>query len=136
MVAVVSDIHGNLEALQAVFEDMKAREVDLTVNLGDVVSGPLFPAECADLVIPLAFPTLRGNHERQLLTLDRQDMGQTDRYTANCLRSDHFTWIASSPKRCYFGMTYCLCMEQPITILRTFLRLWMSAECAVPPCRK
>ena len=97
-IAVVSDIHANLEALKAALEDIKAREVDVTVNLGDVVSGPLFPAECADLLIPLALPTIRGNHERQLLTLDRQDMGQTDRYTANCLRSDHFTWIAQFPE--------------------------------------
>lgn len=97
-IAVVSDIHGNLEALKAVLEDIKAREVDVTVNLGDVVSGPLFPAECADLLIPLALPTIRGNHERQLLTLDRQNMGQTDRYTASCLRSNHFTWIAQFPE--------------------------------------
>ena len=50
-IAVVSDIYGNLEALKAVLEDIKAREVDVTVNSGDVVSGPLFPAECADLLI-------------------------------------------------------------------------------------
>lgn len=97
-IAVVSDIHGNLEALKAVLEDINGREVDVTVNLGDVVSGPLFPAECADLLIPLALPTIRGNHERQLLTLDRQNMGQTDRYTASCLRSNHFTWIAQFPE--------------------------------------
>jgi putative phosphoesterase len=96
-IAVISDIHGNLEALEAVLEDTSARNVDAIVNLGDVVSGPLFPAECSDRLISLELPTIRGNHERQLLTLDEQTMGQSDRYTASCLRPDHFRWIAQFP---------------------------------------
>ena len=39
--------------------------VNLVVNLGDIFSGPLFPAECANRLIPLGIPTIRGNHERQ-----------------------------------------------------------------------
>jgi len=96
--AVISDIHGNLGALEAVLADIKARKADTIINLGDIVSGPLFPAECADRLIPLGLPTIRGNHERQLLTFATNEMGPSDRYAASCLRSDHFTWIAQLPE--------------------------------------
>jgi len=96
-IAVISDIHGNLGALDAVLRDIEAREVSAIVNLGDSLSGPLFPAECADRLMPLCIPSIRGNHERQLLTLAAEEMGLSDRYTASCLRSDHLEWIASLP---------------------------------------
>ena len=38
--AVISDIHGNLPALEAVLADVKYRGVDATVNLGDCVTSP------------------------------------------------------------------------------------------------
>ena len=46
-IAVVSDIHGNLPALEAVLADIERSGVDLIVNLGDIVSGPLWPRETA-----------------------------------------------------------------------------------------
>ena len=97
-IAVVSDIHGNLKALEAVLADIATRSVDLIVNLGDALSGPLLPAECAHRLIPLMLPTIRGNHERQLLTLSSEEMGLSDRYTESCLRPDHCRWIAGFPE--------------------------------------
>ena len=47
-IAALSDIHGNLFALDAVLEDVGRRCVDITVNLGDILSGALLPAETAD----------------------------------------------------------------------------------------
>ena len=46
--AAITDIHGNLPALEAVLADIARSQVDLTVNLGDIVSGPLWPVETAD----------------------------------------------------------------------------------------
>lgn len=46
--AVLSDIHGNLPALDAVIADAHAQAVDGFLNLGDIVSGPLWPAETAE----------------------------------------------------------------------------------------
>jgi predicted phosphodiesterase len=45
--AVVSDIHGNLPALEAVVRDFRSRGADAVVNLGDSLSGPLLPLETA-----------------------------------------------------------------------------------------
>lgn len=62
-IAIVADIHGNLGALDAVLADIEDRAVEITVNLGDVVSGPLQPRETADRLIGMGIPTIRGNHE-------------------------------------------------------------------------
>lgn len=97
-IAAISDIHGNLGALEAVLSDIEKHGVKAVVNLGDMLSGPLAPAECAERLIPLAFPTIRGNHERQLLTLERDQMGESDRFAATCLAPDHIRWIEHLPK--------------------------------------
>lgn len=44
-IAVLSDIHGNLPALEAVLADLRAHAPDLVVNLGDCATGPLWPRE-------------------------------------------------------------------------------------------
>ena len=66
-IAVLADIHGNVRALRAVMEDLKQVAPDRVLNLGDTVSGPLEAAETADVLISLAWTTIRGNHDRQLL---------------------------------------------------------------------
>ena len=53
--------------LRAVMEDLKQVAPDRVLNLGDTVSGPLEAAETADVLISLAWTTIRGNHDRQLL---------------------------------------------------------------------
>jgi 3',5'-cyclic AMP phosphodiesterase CpdA len=62
--AVISDIHGNLRALEAVLADIRTRAVDGTVNLGDLAAGPLWPRETVELLDTLGLPTVRGNHDR------------------------------------------------------------------------
>ena len=58
-IAVLADIHGNVLALDAVLEDLKQRGgADLTVNLGDSVSGPLWPRETFERLEMLNLPTV------------------------------------------------------------------------------
>jgi len=96
-IAVLSDIHGNLAALEAVMEDVRRSSADLVVNLGDCLSGPLQPAETADLLMSLGLPTIAGNHERQLLTHGPERMGGSDAYAASVLTADHWTWLRDLP---------------------------------------
>jgi predicted phosphodiesterase len=95
--AVVSDVHGNLPALQAVVADAGA--VDGWINLGDILSGPLWPAETADYLMQRHWLTMAGNHERQVLTQALAHMSATDRHTAKRLRPEHRAWLASLPVR-------------------------------------
>lgn len=97
-VAILSDIHGNIAALDAVLADVERRGADAIVNLGDILSGPLFPCETADRLMALDLPTIRGNHERQLLTLHQDRMGASDRYTDSVLQPRHRDWIAALPE--------------------------------------
>jgi predicted phosphodiesterase len=96
-IAALSDIHGNLWALDAVLEDVRGRGVDVTVNLGDILSGALLPAETADRLMALELPTIRGNHERQVLSLDPERMGASDRHAFDSLGESHRAWMAQLP---------------------------------------
>lgn len=96
-IAVISDIHGNLAALEAVLADIQARGVDLAVNLGDILSGALQPCETADCLMSLNLPTIRGNHERQVLSGDVLNMGASDRRAHEMIRSDQRRWLDSLP---------------------------------------
>jgi predicted phosphodiesterase len=95
--AVVSDVHGNLAALDAVVADIAARAVDVVVNLGDLLSGALQPRETADRLMASGWPTVRGNHERQLLTLDVDRMGPSDRLAHGTITLEHRVWLSALP---------------------------------------
>ncbi|AKU24487.1 metallophosphoesterase [Massilia sp. NR 4-1] len=96
-IAAISDIHGNLGALDAVLADIARRGVDVTVNLGDILSGPLQPRETADRLMALNLPTIAGNHERQVLEHDPARMGASDLYAHQQLRPEQRAWIAQLP---------------------------------------
>src|ERR1044072_6687770 len=77
-IAVGAYIHGNVRALRAVMDDIREVAPDRVVNLGDTVSGPLEAAETADVLISLAWTTVRGNHDRWLLEQSEAEMGRSD----------------------------------------------------------
>ncbi len=66
-VAILSDIHANLEALQAVLDDAAQLQVTHYVGLGDVIGFNGDPAACVELAMPLFKAAVRGNHEQALL---------------------------------------------------------------------
>lgn len=101
-IAALSDIHGNLAALEAVLDDIRRRGADLIVNLGDILSGPLQCCETADRLMALRLPTISGNHERQLLTFEVDKMRASDRFAASILRPDHREWLATLPETLRF----------------------------------
>ncbi len=61
--AVVSDIHGNAEALKRVLEDIDARAVERIICLGDIVGYGPDPLECVDMVRDRCEWSLMGNHD-------------------------------------------------------------------------
>jgi putative phosphoesterase len=62
-VAVFSDIHGNLPALEAVLEDIRRRQIDATYCLGDLVGYGPFPNEVTDRIRTERIPTIIGNYD-------------------------------------------------------------------------
>lgn len=63
-VAIVSDVHGNLVALDAVLADLQRVEPDLVAHGGDLVGTGPCPAEVVDRVRELGWPGVAGNWER------------------------------------------------------------------------
>jgi putative phosphoesterase len=65
-VAVVSDVHGNLPALEAVLAEIERESVDLIVSGGDISAGPM-PVECVDRLRGLGDRVVwvRGNADRE-----------------------------------------------------------------------
>lgn len=83
--AVVSDIHGNLVALEAVLADIRQHAPDVIVNLGDCVTSPLWPRETFELLETLHLPTVRGNHDRWIADMPADERSATIRFTHESL---------------------------------------------------
>lgn len=100
VVALLSDIHANLEALQAVLADMSRRGVDGVLGLGDYIGFNGNPAECLNLVRPHLLTAVRGNHEEALL--DRAVFGvelyrRMMELTREMLTPEQIQWVRSLP---------------------------------------
>jgi 3',5'-cyclic AMP phosphodiesterase CpdA len=65
-IAIVSDIHGNLPALQAVLADLRETAPDLIVHGGDLAFGGAHPAEVVDEIRSLGWAGARGNTDEML----------------------------------------------------------------------
>jgi diadenosine tetraphosphatase ApaH/serine/threonine PP2A family protein phosphatase len=61
--AFFGDIHGNIQALEAVLDDIEAQGVDEYVCMGDIVGYGANPGECVDRVRTLGCLCLAGNHD-------------------------------------------------------------------------
>lgn len=120
-IAVISDIHGNVAALDAVLADAATRQVDQIVNLGDICSGGLFPRETANRLMPLNLPTIRGNHERQLMDQPRERMGLSDRHAADTLLPGQLAWLAALPATIRLSNDVLLVHGTPDSDLTYFL---------------
>ncbi len=103
--AILGDIHGNLEALQAVLKAIG--EVDCYLVLGDIVGYGPDPNECCQIVrsLPNA-KVIRGNHDMAAVgMLDTSWFNPYARaaieWTAKELTSENYDWLRSLPERLY-----------------------------------
>jgi predicted phosphodiesterase len=120
-IAVVSDIHGNLPALEAVVRDFGRRGVDQVVNLGDSLSGPMLPKQTAQYLMASGWVHLAGNHERQLLAQGPRPWSAPDAYTRAQLGDAELAWIASLTHRMSWGDDLFLCHASPRSDLEYLL---------------
>jgi len=112
-IALVSDIHGNLPALQAVVRDFDRRAVDAVINLGDSLSGPLMPLQTAQFLMAQDWEHLAGNHERQVLTQRPGIWCAEDEFTHAQLTARELAWIASLQPAWHYSAEIYLCHATP-----------------------
>jgi putative phosphoesterase len=98
--AAIADIHGNLWALEAVLADIRARGIDLIVNLGDHLYGPLDPASTAEMLIALDLPAISGNQDRELIASTPAEGTLLENRQA--LREQHRAWLSTLPSTLFW----------------------------------
>ncbi|MCF8098095.1 MAG: metallophosphatase family protein [Desulfarculaceae bacterium] len=100
--AVLSDIHGNLEAYTAVLADVDQAGADQTALLGDIVGYGPDPEACVELTRELGLPSVVGNHElgmtkRAALTWFNPTARRSLEQNMEMLSQDSLEWLAALP---------------------------------------
>ena len=125
--AIISDIHANLEALQAVLSVIDAREVDHIVCLGDVVGYNGNPNECVDIIREREIPTICGNHDAVACGLE-DPWGfnpvalSAALWTRENLRPDNSLWLRELNDPTRFG--FFLAVHGSPTDRNTYMVSW------------
>ncbi len=82
-IAVISDIHGNLAALESVLESIRQEYIDRIICLGDIVGYGANPDECVDLIRERRIPTILGNHDEA--AIGRGDISSFNNYAKQAI---------------------------------------------------
>jgi len=100
--AIISDVHANLEALQATLQAISAQNVDRIVFLGDVVGYNADPADCIALIREVDALCVGGNHDRAVAGVTTTEGMSTDaalavEWTRKRLCADILDFLAKMP---------------------------------------
>jgi predicted phosphodiesterase len=126
--AVLSDIHANIWALEAILVDASKRGVHQIINLGDTVYGPLEPQATADCLMKLSIFSIQGNQDRILV--EKSDLSGSpilNEYVLKALNPQSLEWLASQPATSVVGGDAFLCHGTPHSD-ETYLLENMSQE--------
>ena len=100
-IGLISDIHANYTALEAVLDDMP--EVDSLVCLGDVVGYNPHPRECVEKVRESCDLVLRGNHDRKVTTPEEYRQNEMAyeglKHASEELTEEQIDWLEDLPDR-------------------------------------
>ena len=101
-IAVFSDIHGNLQSLETVADEIKREDVDGFFCCGDIVGYGGNPNECVEIIRDLGCPVVVGNHDYAALGLTSTDyFNDVARaaimWTAKELTEDNTAYLKSLP---------------------------------------
>ncbi|UTW56272.1 metallophosphoesterase [Kordiimonas sp. SCSIO 12610] len=117
-IAILSDIHSNIFALEAVLDDAKRRGANHLFNLGDILYGPIAPKATYDLLRQHDFVTIRGNQDRQIYdaTAGEISANPTMQFILDDLggmQSEAVEWMRSLPFDHQFNDDIYLCHGTP-----------------------
>jgi Predicted phosphoesterase len=96
-IAVIADVHGNLEALKVTLNDIKKREIDTIYCLGDIVGKGNHPRECIDLVFENCKIILKGNLEEHITKKNYSQDNKRDVFFAGQLDDEYIKKINGLP---------------------------------------
>lgn len=116
-IAAISDIHSNVFALEAVLTDIKHRDIDQMVNLGDILYGPIAPKDTYELLMAHQndIVTIRGNQDRQIYEATAADIidNTTMAFILNDLPRAAINWMQNLPFDYHLNEDIYLCHGSP-----------------------
>jgi len=112
-IALLSDLHGNLPAIEKVLADIETRGVDRIFCLGDLISGPLWARETIEFLMQQDWTFIRGNHDRCLVTLSPETLAKSDAQAYQVIEKRHLEWLAALPATREIDNTFLLCHGSP-----------------------
>lgn len=116
-IAAISDIHSNIFALEAVLADIKRRNVDQIVNLGDILYGPIAPKATYELLMThqADIITIRGNQDRQIYETTAAEIASnpTMAFIIDDLPTAAIEWMRALPFDYPLSESVYLCHGSP-----------------------
>ncbi|HEV7306870.1 metallophosphoesterase family protein [Ensifer sp.] len=110
MIAVISDIHGNLPALEAVLARIDALGCSTILSLGDVVGYYAQPGDCIDRLKARGIVNIMGNHDHYIVSGEgcpRSKMvNDIIEYQRGIISAEQHAWLAGSRSRLVDGSTF------------------------------
>lgn len=98
-IAVISDIHSNVFALEKVLADIKRHDADLILNLGDTLYGPIAPKETYELIMSENIISISGNQDRLIHEAKEPDikLNPTLSFIIKNIEAEAVTWLKDLP---------------------------------------
>jgi len=97
-IAVISDVHGNIWALEAVLKDIEQRKIVDIFDLGDSLYGPLEPKKTFELFRSNNIKSIKGNEDNLILdSVSKENNNPTINYVINQLDQEAFEWLQKIP---------------------------------------
>ncbi len=98
-IGVISDIHANIDALNATFEDMYSRGIEMVLCTGDIVGYHTFPDETVKRIRQEKVIAIRGNHDNDVVNKQFNITREPDifRFTYDNLSDESLEWLEQLP---------------------------------------
>ena len=107
--AVIGDIHGNIYALEAVYEDIKNKNIDFVVSTGDLVGYMIYPNEVIEFLKENKIASIQGNHDKfiakgkkiediSIFSQDEVQKNASEIYTNYVLKDENREFLRNLPE--------------------------------------
>jgi predicted phosphodiesterase len=131
IVAIIADLHSNLEATTAVFREIGKRSPDRILCLGDLTGYNANPNEVIDIIREHKVPTVMGNHDAAVCGLEdpwffRSSAKRAIEWQVEIIRDDNRAWLSSCAEQIQFaGM--CLGVHGSPSSRDDYIIDWLDA---------
>ncbi len=130
-IAIVADLHANLEAVQAVFREIDKHRPDKVFCLGDLTGYNANPNEVIDIIRERDIPTIMGNHDAAVCGLEdpwffRASAKEAIEWQFEQVRDEHKQWLSKAPEQIVFNRT-CLGVHGSPSSRDDYIIDWLDA---------